>query len=159
MSRPSRKKSSGKKARKRSAKPASRGKKRSAARPRKRARADVMVPAVYMVSLGCPKNQVDSERLAGALVGEGFHISAEAESADLALVNTCAFLEPACEETRGVLAELQEVKARGRLFVVSGIRLPESGEYRLLVDTGGPADYSAKIRLRIARKSGFSLPD
>jgi ribosomal protein S12 methylthiotransferase len=77
-----------------------------------------MVPAVYMVSLGCPKNQVDSERLAGALVGEGFYLSAEAESADLALVNTCAFLESACEETRRVLAELQEIKARGRLRAV-----------------------------------------
>ena len=67
-----------------------------------------------MITLGCPKNQVDSERLAGALVGEGFYLTADPADADLALVNTCAFLESAREETREALAELQGLKRAGR---------------------------------------------
>ncbi len=75
-------------------------------------------PVVFMITLGCAKNQVDSERLAGALVGEGFYLTADPTGADLALVNTCAFLESAREETREVLAELQGLKQAGRLRAV-----------------------------------------
>jgi ribosomal protein S12 methylthiotransferase len=71
-----------------------------------------------MVSLGCAKNRVDSERLAGALLSEGFVLTGDAAGADLALVNTCAFIEPARTETRAVLAELQKLKAGGRLRAV-----------------------------------------
>jgi ribosomal protein S12 methylthiotransferase len=75
-------------------------------------------PVVYMVSLGCAKNQVDSERLAGALVAEGFLLAADPSMADLALVNTCAFLESARQETRQVLAEMQDYKSHGLMRAV-----------------------------------------
>jgi len=75
-------------------------------------------PVIHLVSLGCPKNQVDSERLAGALVQEGFLLAADPLDADLALVNTCAFLESARTETRGILAGLQKLKGKGRLRAV-----------------------------------------
>jgi ribosomal protein S12 methylthiotransferase len=75
-------------------------------------------PVVFMASLGCAKNQVDSEQLAAALAGEGFLLTAHPSDADLALVNTCSFLEAAREETRDLLAELQEYKQRGRLRAV-----------------------------------------
>ncbi len=75
-------------------------------------------PVVYMVSLGCAKNQVDSERLAGSLVGEGFLLTAHPGNADLALVNTCAFIDSARAETEEVLAELQGLKEHGSLKAV-----------------------------------------
>jgi len=75
-------------------------------------------PVACLVSLGCAKNQVDSERLAGALVQEGFLLASDPADADLALVNTCAFLKSARRETLGTLAELQALKAGGRLKAV-----------------------------------------
>lgn len=80
--------------------------------------ARVEQPIVYMVSLGCAKNQVDSERLAGCLLGEGFLLTTHPGDADLALVNTCAFIEAARSETEEVLAELQDIKKAGRLKAI-----------------------------------------
>jgi ribosomal protein S12 methylthiotransferase len=87
-------------------------------------------PIVYMVSLGCAKNQVDSERLAACLLSEGFLLTAHPGDADLVLVNTCAFLESAREETREVLAELQRLKQLGRLraVVAAGCYPQKAGE-------------------------------
>ncbi len=48
----------------------------------------------YMQTLGCPKNQVDSDKLEGYLAAEGYGPSPDAEAADLVVVNTCAFIEP-----------------------------------------------------------------
>jgi ribosomal protein S12 methylthiotransferase len=96
--------------RKKARKPARSRKRRAAAEPEQ--------PVVYMVSLGCPKNQVDSERLAAALAGEGFLLTAHPGDADLALVNTCAFIEEARAETREVLAEMQLLKKKGKLRAV-----------------------------------------
>lgn len=47
---------------------------------------------LYIVSLGCPKNFVDSEHLGGVLEAAGFRLVSRAEEADVALVNTCGFL-------------------------------------------------------------------
>ena len=86
--------------------------------PRETDAAPARPPAVCLVSLGCAKNQVDSERLAAALVQEGFLLAADPADADLALVNTCAFLESARKESRQTLAGLQELKKRSRLRAV-----------------------------------------
>jgi ribosomal protein S12 methylthiotransferase len=75
-------------------------------------------PVVCLISLGCAKNQVDSERLAGALAQEGFLVASDPADADLALVNTCSFLKAARSETMRTLAELQELKKRTRLKAV-----------------------------------------
>lgn len=63
-------------------------------------------PVVGMVSLGCPKNTVDSERVLGMLAEAGFIISADPAAADVVLVNTCAFIEPAREESFKVIRRL-----------------------------------------------------
>ncbi len=68
-----------------------------------------------MISLGCAKNQVDSERLVGALVQEGFLLASDPADADLALVNTCAFLRSARSETVRTLRGLQALKRSSRL--------------------------------------------
>ena len=54
---------------------------------------------VFILSLGCAKNQVDSENLAGMMVSEGFEIVDTPDLADIALVNTCALIEPAVRES------------------------------------------------------------
>ena len=52
-----------------------------------------------LLSLGCAKNLVDSERLVGALTGAGFSLVERLDGADIALVNTCGFIEAAKEES------------------------------------------------------------
>ncbi len=52
-------------------------------------------PTVGFISLGCPKNTVDSEKMLADLVQAGFLISADPERADVVLINTCGFIEPA----------------------------------------------------------------
>jgi len=74
------------------------------------------LPVVGMVSLGCAKNTVDTERLLGMLAERGFPVAADPEWADVVLVNTCAFIKPAREETEATLADL----ARERPVVALG---------------------------------------
>jgi ribosomal protein S12 methylthiotransferase len=52
-----------------------------------------------LASLGCPKNRVDSERILAAMIGSEFAFTEQAEQADVIIVNTCAFIEPAVEES------------------------------------------------------------
>ena len=52
-------------------------------------------PIISLISLGCAKNQVDSERLLGLLVTSGFLVAEDPSDADLCLVNTCGFIDDA----------------------------------------------------------------
>jgi ribosomal protein S12 methylthiotransferase len=70
------------------------------------------------VSLGCPKNLVDSERMLGQLAQEGYALSASADGADVVVVNTCGFIEPARQESLGVIREMLELKRQGRVGAV-----------------------------------------
>lgn len=70
------------------------------------------------VSLGCPKNTVDSERMLGKLVMAGHQIVSDASDADVVVVNTCGFIEPARLESLGVLRELVKLKENGQLRAV-----------------------------------------
>lgn len=72
-------------------------------------------PVVSIVSLGCAKNEVDTERILGKLAEAGFLISSDPAQADVALVNTCGFIHDAREESAGVLKELQKLKKGGSL--------------------------------------------
>ncbi len=82
------------------------------------------VRTVSFVSLGCPKNLVDSEKMLGLLAEDGLQVvSAEAgDAADAVVVNTCGFLEASKEESLGVIREALERKARGEVkrVVVAG---------------------------------------
>ena len=71
-----------------------------------------MTIAVYMTTLGCPKNRVDSEKTLWALTRAGARITLDEEEADLLLVNTCGFVTDAKEESIERVLELAEVKAR-----------------------------------------------
>lgn len=67
-----------------------------------------------MISLGCPKNLVDSEILIGNLDRAGFTFTGEPEDADVIIVNTCSFIAPAVEEATQVLNDMAVLKREGR---------------------------------------------
>ena len=67
----------------------------------------------WLQTLGCPKNQVDSDKLEGRLASQGYRRAASAEEADLVVVNTCAFIEPARQESIDTVLELAEARRPG----------------------------------------------
>jgi len=77
---------------------------------------------VHLLTLGCPKNQVDSELMLGVLTRGGHELVLDPESADVLVVNTCAFIGPAKEESIDAILEAARVKAgrEGRRLVVTG---------------------------------------
>ena len=76
----------------------------------------------HLVSLGCPKNRVDSEVMLGHLLGDGWTPAADPTEADLVVVNTCGFLQEALAESVDTVLELAELKEDGRCsrLVVTG---------------------------------------
>ena len=72
-------------------------------------------PRVGMVSLGCPKNLVDSERILTQLRADGYHMSPDYAGADVVLVNTCGFLDSAKEESLEAIGEA--IAENGRVIV------------------------------------------
>lgn len=68
-----------------------------------------------LLSLGCAKNLVDSERLVGALTGAGFTLAESLDGADIALINTCGFIEAAKEESIETILNVARHKEFGRL--------------------------------------------
>ncbi len=87
-------------------------------------------PTLAFVTLGCPKNTVDSEHMLGALVQDGFRTVADVSEADIAVVNTCAFLQSAVRESKEAIAAVAELKTTGRLkgLIVAGCLAQRSGE-------------------------------
>ena len=75
-------------------------------------------PTLAFVSLGCPKNLVDSERMLGRLAQDGYVLAPEADGADVVVVNTCGFIEPARQESLAVIREMLELKRQGRVGAV-----------------------------------------
>lgn len=87
------------------------------------------------VSLGCPKNLVDSERMLGLLKIDGYDLVAEPDGADFVVVNTCGFIERARTESFAAIDEMLSLKASGRTrgVIVSGC-LAERQKEDLLKD-------------------------
>src|SRR6185295_18135329 len=67
------------------------------------------------VTLGCPKNLVDSERMLGKLAQDGYALVPDADGADVVVINTCGFIEPARQESLAVIREMLELKKEGRV--------------------------------------------
>jgi ribosomal protein S12 methylthiotransferase len=78
------------------------------------------------VSLGCPKNLVDSEKMLGALAQDGYALVSEPDGADFVIVNTCGFIESSRAESRSVIHEMLDLKRQGKTrgVIVAGC-LPE----------------------------------
>ena len=77
---------------------------------------------VHLTTLGCPKNQVDSELMLGMLAAAGFPLAERAEDAECVIVNTCAFIDRARQESVNAILELAQLKGRGRCrsLIVTG---------------------------------------
>jgi len=77
---------------------------------------------VHLTTLGCPKNQVDSELMLGMLTEAGFPLAERPEDAECLVVNTCAFIDRAREESIDTILELAKLKQRGscRALIVTG---------------------------------------
>lgn len=85
---------------------------------------------LHIVSLGCPKNAADSERLGGVMEAAGFRLMRRAEDAEVVIVNTCGFLQAAVEEGIQVIVELERLKKRGviKKIAVVGCMLNRYGD-------------------------------
>ncbi len=76
---------------------------------------DSQKPAkVHLVSLGCPKNTVDSERMLGLIEANSFEVTTDPEEADVVVVNTCGFIEAAKEESLEAVMAAHRLKEEGR---------------------------------------------
>ena len=77
---------------------------------------------VGMVSLGCPKNTVDSERVLGDLVTSGYDLTPDEEDAEIIIVNTCGFIESAKKESIDAILEMAQKKIDGKCqkLIVTG---------------------------------------
>jgi len=85
---------------------------------------------VALVTLGCPKNAIDSEGLGGLLEAGGHQVSEETEGADVVVINTCGFIDPARRETVEEVLGFAELKRSGELkgLVLTGCLVARSAD-------------------------------
>ncbi len=85
---------------------------------------------VCLISLGCPKNQVDSEILSAGLLEEGFSFVPDPSLADVIILNTCSFIQEAVQESLEILAELAPYRREGRCrcLLVAGCLIQRYGK-------------------------------
>ena len=79
-----------------------------------------MVQRYYIETLGCPKNQVDSDKIAGSLMADGLVATDDASKADVVVVNTCAFIEDARKESIDTMLALDDTRKRSSRLIVTG---------------------------------------
>jgi ribosomal protein S12 methylthiotransferase len=82
----------------------------------------------HVETLGCPKNAVDSEKVVASLLADGLVPAASADDADLVVVNTCAFIEAARQESIDVALALSDVRKPGARLVVTGCMAERYGD-------------------------------
>lgn len=85
----------------------------------------------YLITLGCPKNTVDSEGMHGLLLAQGYTPVDSPQDADILIVNTCSFIQAARDETVGVLRDLARAKRPGQRLIAAGC-MAESHREQLL---------------------------
>ena len=125
-----------------------------------------MKETVCLVSLGCPKNLVDSEVILGLLSKEGYSLTTDPSEAQIIIVNTCSFIEDATQEAIDTILKLTPHRREGRcrLLIVSGclpqrygtILEKELPEVDLFVGTGSFQKISKIISQKGRRKSFLS---
>lgn len=82
----------------------------------------------YVETLGCPKNEVDSDKIVGTLLADGYAEAGDASEADLVVVNTCAFIEAARQESIDTVLALADARRDGARLVVTGCMAERYGE-------------------------------
>jgi ribosomal protein S12 methylthiotransferase len=87
-----------------------------------------IVGRYWLQTLGCPKNQVDSDKLEGYLAAQGYDRAPDPAAADLVVVNTCAFIESARQESIDTVLQLSEQRVAGSRLVVTGCMAERYGD-------------------------------
>src|SRR5438094_10253538 len=115
------------------------------------------------VSLGCPKNLVDSERMLGKLAQDGYALTPDADGADVVVINTCGFIEPARQESLAVIREMLALKEQGRggAVLVAGCLAERKGQALLeevpgldgLVGVFGRQEIGTVVQRALAQQS------
>ena len=105
-----------------------------------------MTGTYHLVTLGCPKNQVDSDKLAGTLAADGMQAVNGAGEADLIVVNTCAFVDEARRESIDTVLALADKRRDGARLVVTGCMAERYG------------DELAEALPEVDRVAGFGVP-
>ena len=105
-----------------------------------------MARSYWLETLGCPKNEVDSEKLAGTLAGDGLVPAAGPDEADVVVVNTCAFIEAARQESIDTILALADQRRPGAELVVTGCLAERYG------------DQLAAALPEVDRVAGFGVP-
>ena len=82
----------------------------------------------YIETLGCPKNQVDSEKIIGTLLADGLTATSDPSKADVVVVNTCAFIDEARKESIDTLLTLDDQRKRSSRLVVTGCMAERYGD-------------------------------
>ena len=97
---------------------------------------------LYLISLGCNKNLVDSEVMLGRL--KNYEITDDVSSADVLIVNTCGFIESAKEESIRAILELSSERKKGSLLVVTGCLMQRYAD-ELMRELKGEVDLFAGL--------------
>src|SRR6202167_3854528 len=121
---------------------------------------DARPQKVGFVSLGCPKNLVDSEVMMGLLARAGAELSPRAEDADVIVVNTCSFIESAQQESVNTILEMAGHKTSGRAktLVVAGCLVERfRDEIRKRIPEVDAVVGTGELQ-NILRASGFAAP-
>jgi ribosomal protein S12 methylthiotransferase len=105
-----------------------------------------MAGRYWLETLGCPKNQVDSDKLEGRLAADGLVPAASVAEADLVVVNTCAFIEAARQESIDTVLALGQARRPGARLVVTGCLAERYG------------DELARALPEVDRVAGFGVP-
>ena len=105
-----------------------------------------MTRRYWVETLGCPKNQVDSDKLVGTLAADGMIPAARVEDADLVVVNTCAFIEDARQESVDTVLSLDDLKRGDAELIVTGCMAERYGSEL------------AEAMPEITRVAGFGVP-
>ena len=87
-----------------------------------------MAERFWLETLGCPKNKVDSDKLVGTLTLDGYEPADAPEDADLVVVNTCAFIEAARQESIDTILQLSDARRDGARLVVTGCMAERYGD-------------------------------
>ena len=123
---------------------------------------------VSLVSLGCPKNLVDSEVMVGKLTGGAFELQSAPEGSDVVVVNTCGFIDAAKEESIDTICEMLDLKAQGAVkgVVVAGCMVRRYGsemqqelpDVDAFLDISDYSDAPRVFKTIHARTSGETSP-
>jgi ribosomal protein S12 methylthiotransferase len=113
----------------------------------------------YVETLGCPKNQVDSDKLVGTLLADGMTSTDDAGLADLVVVNTCAFIDQARKESIDTILALEDLRKPGARLVVTGCMAERYGDElaEALPEVDQVAGFGVPITARVTLGTKRSL--